>query len=213
MKTFFAKDLESMSRFYRANLINCLTGIKPALLIGTVSGSGVSNAALFSSVFHLGADPPLIGHVQRPLTGLSHTYRNILETGYYTLNHIPVSLAAVAHHTSAKFGNDQSEFDTCGLGEEFLPGFPAPFVRESAIRTGMRFIREIHLPENDTRLIIGRVEQLSVQEGCLYEDGNIELGKGISLSAGGLETYYSAEKIARFAYAKADSRPIPVTEN
>ena len=95
--------LDNFDRFQRGNLINCLTGTKPALLIATQSREGVNNLALFSNVFHLGADPSMIGFVQRPLTSYSHTYKNIIETGWFTVNHINESLTARAHHTSAKF--------------------------------------------------------------------------------------------------------------
>lgn len=129
MNIFTAADLDQMPRFTRANLINCLTGIKPAILIGTTSVDGVSNLGLFSSVFHLGADPALIGFVQRPLTTYSHTYKNILASGVYTMNHVTSDRIAEAHHTSAKFGDNESEFAACGFGEKFI----APLMLRSSV--------------------------------------------------------------------------------
>jgi flavin reductase (DIM6/NTAB) family NADH-FMN oxidoreductase RutF len=211
MKVFSSADLDNMSRFFRANLVNCLTGVKPALLIGTYSENGVGNLAVFSSVFHLGADPALIGHVQRPLTEFSHTYRNIISGGAYTLNHVPASYAAPIHHTSAKFADGESEFLRCGFREERAEGFAAPFVAESRLRIGMRFVREIFIPENDTRLIIGRVELVAVDESLIYGDGNIDLDGNVTTGAGGLETYYRHEAAGRFSYAKPDTVPVAST--
>ena len=60
MKHFTRSAIEELERFYRANLVNSVSGYKPANLIGTVSDSGVTNVAIFSSVVHLGADPALL---------------------------------------------------------------------------------------------------------------------------------------------------------
>lgn len=207
MKHFNPASLSAADRFFRANLMNCLTGIKPALLIGSVDGKGRNNLALFSSVFHLGADPALIGFVQRPLADYSHTYKNIVSSGYYTINHVPEKMAAEAHHTSAKFGDEDSEFVRCGFTARPDRGFPAPYVAESRIQMGMRFVREIPVPENGTRLMIGEVQEVWVDERLVAPDGNLLLGDGASLGAGGLETYYSLVAVGRFAYAKPDRVP------
>ncbi len=208
MNIFTAADLDQMPRFTRANLINCLTGIKPAILIGTTSVDGVSNLGLFSSVFHLGADPALIGFVQRPLTTYSHTYKNILASGVYTMNHVTSDRIAEAHHTSAKFGDNESEFAACGFGEKFIAPFNAPFVGGSPVQFGLRFVREIFIPENDTRLIIGSVEIISVDERVLSEDGNLELDRAESVGVAGLESYYALRRLAKFGYAKPGVRPV-----
>jgi flavin reductase (DIM6/NTAB) family NADH-FMN oxidoreductase RutF len=208
MKTFSNEDLDEMSRFYRANLINCLTGIKPALLVGTQSKDGNSNLALFSSVFHVGADPAIIGLVQRPLTDFSHTYKNICETGCYTLNHVPTALLRSAHHTSAKFSAEDSEFLACGFREFRLGDFPAPFVEESAVRLGLRFLREIPLPENGTRLLLGSVVSIQVQDDLLLSDGNLDFSKDKSCGVAGLETYVRPVVVSTFEYAKPGVAPL-----
>ena len=41
------EDIKKMDRIYRLNLINSLSGIKPANLIGTRSNSGINNLAIF----------------------------------------------------------------------------------------------------------------------------------------------------------------------
>ncbi|MCJ8275234.1 MAG: flavin reductase family protein, partial [Bdellovibrionales bacterium] len=52
-------------------LVNSLSGFKSANLVGTQSKDGQTNLAMFSSFFHLGANPPLMGFVLRPHSTLS----------------------------------------------------------------------------------------------------------------------------------------------
>ena len=83
------EDIENLDRITRLKIINSVTGIKPANLIGTIDKDKISNLAIFSSVIHLGSNPALIGFISRPQTDeVGHTFTNIMETGYYTINHI-----------------------------------------------------------------------------------------------------------------------------
>ncbi|MBM3428665.1 MAG: flavin oxidoreductase, partial [Bacteroidetes bacterium] len=59
-------DLVDLEQRYRANLINSVAGFKCLHLVGTQSEKGNLNLSLFSSYFHLGADPALFGIVVRP---------------------------------------------------------------------------------------------------------------------------------------------------
>ena len=52
--------LDSEKRF-RTKLINSLAGIRQVALVGTKSSARVENLAIFNSVIHLGAHPPLMG--------------------------------------------------------------------------------------------------------------------------------------------------------
>ena len=116
-----------MDKIFRLNLINSCTGFKSANLLGTKSLNGVSNVAVFSSITHLGSNPPLIGFILRPTTVPRDTYRNIKDTGIFTINHIYSDIIEDAHHTSAKYPDEISEFTKTDLEEEFLGNFAAPF--------------------------------------------------------------------------------------
>ena len=63
MRKFTKDELFYMSKIPRLNLLNCVSGYKSANLIGTVSKENVLNVAIFSSVTHLGSEPPLIGFI------------------------------------------------------------------------------------------------------------------------------------------------------
>jgi len=201
-------QVAAMDRFYRLNLINSITGIKPGNLVGTQSKDGKSNLAIISSVIHLGSDPALLGFVMRPQQEVRHhTYENIIETRTYTINHIPHQLTQQAHFTSAKFQKNDSEFDVCGFTEEYQFDFAAPFVSESEIKVAMRFLEEIHIKANNTILIIGAIEHVIVIDSALNEDGSINLESANSVGISGLNSYYKVSKIADYPYARLENLP------
>lgn len=196
-------ELNSYDRFYRANLINSLSGFKSASLIGTKSEIGISNLAIFSNIVHLGADPALIGFVNRPREAAPHTLKNIEATGFYTINHIHTDWIEQAHQTSAKYAEDVSEFDACGFEEEYINNFTAPFVKESVIKYGMKLMEVVPIKHNNTFFVIGEVVMVEVPKEVIAEDGFIEIEKANSCCSLGIDGYYKAEKIMRLPYAKA----------
>jgi len=74
MKYFDQKDLASLDHLYRINLINSSSGFKSANLIATINKEGISNVAVFSSVIHLGSNPPLLGFLTRLFLNLKQDY-------------------------------------------------------------------------------------------------------------------------------------------
>ena len=196
-------ELNSYDRFYRANLINSLSGFKSASLIGTKSETGITNLAIFSNIVHLGADPALIGFVNRPREAAPHTLTNIEATGFYTINHIHTDWIEKAHQTSAKYAEEISEFDACGFEEEYLNDFPAPFVKEGVIKYGLKLMEIISIKHNNTFFVIGEVVMIEVPNEVIAEDGFIEIEKANSCCSLGIDAHYKAEKIVRLPYAKA----------
>jgi flavin reductase (DIM6/NTAB) family NADH-FMN oxidoreductase RutF len=200
-------DITTTPKLKRLNLINSISGIKPANLIGTISSNHETNLAIFSSVIHLGSHPALLGFVVRPDQEVRrHTYENILDTHVYTINHVGESFIERAHYTSARFEKNESEFLRCGLTEEYVAGFEAPFVKESIIKTALRFVEEIHIKSNDTRLIIGEIEHLIVPDEMVDAEGHINMEhKNVGIS--GLNSYYKLTRLAKFPYARPNEVP------
>ena len=135
------QNILDFEKLYRAAFINSLSGFKSANLIGTISSEGKTNLAIFSSVIHVGANPPLMGFLMRPVSVERHTYNNIKETGHFTINHINKEIFKQAHQTSASYEKDISEFDACGLTPEYTETIKAPYVKESKIKIGLKFVR------------------------------------------------------------------------
>lgn len=203
-----SKDLKQTDKIKRLNLINSITGIKPGNLIGTVDSKGQENLAIFSSIVHLGSNPALIGFILRPHTEVKrHTYENIKETGFYTINHIPTSHIENAHYTSAKFPKEVSEFNACCFDTEYLLDFKAPYVKQSAIQLGMKFESEIPIEINNTVMIIGSIAHLYVPEDALEDSFYIDLEKSKSAGISGLNSYYELKKMASFPYARTSEVP------
>ncbi|MDQ8186015.1 flavin reductase family protein [Pelagicoccus sp. SDUM812002] len=196
-------DLEASDRIRRLNIVNSISGVKPANLIGTVSEKGVKNLAVFSSVVHIGSNPPLIGFVLRPGGEVRrHTYENIVATGDYTINSLPYAFARQGHYTSAKFDAEVSEFEAVGLTPESLEGTQAPFVKESPLKYSLRFCDEISIPRNGTSLIVGEVQDVYVDENAVSDSGYIDLAGLRCAGISGLNSYYKLEKVADFPYAR-----------
>ena len=119
MKHLSKKDFDDLQKFYRINLINSCTGYKSANLIGSISKEGVENVAVFSSITHLGSNPAMLGYFLRPTTVPRNTFKNIKENKLFTVNHIVKDIINDAHHTSAKYPEEISEFDKTNLEQEY----------------------------------------------------------------------------------------------
>ncbi len=204
MPKFELEDLEGLEKYYKISLLNKISGLKSANLIGSKGEQGIANLAIFNSVVHIGANPPLLGFILRPVTVERHTYSNIKENGYFTINQVTTSIHQKAHQTSAKFAKDVSEFQACGLTESYIDDFPVPFVAESKIKIGLLFQEEHLIKANDTRLMIGKIQKLILPDGVIQADGDIDLAALDSACIGGLDTYYGAERLAKYGYARAN---------
>ncbi|KRO66766.1 MAG: flavin oxidoreductase [Cryomorphaceae bacterium BACL21 MAG-121220-bin10] len=201
-------DIAKANRVERLKLINGITGVKPANLIGTQDQEGQTNVAIFSSVVHLGSDPALIGFVVRPSGEVPrHTLANILATESYTINHVPAHLVKNAHYTSAKFPREVSEFERCGLTPQYVPGITAPFVAESVIKMGLKLRSVIDIPINGTQLIVGEVVYLEIPDEVINDQGDIDLSVAKTAGISGLNRYYDLNAIGDFPYARVVDTP------
>lgn len=200
-----AAQIQQMDRIKRLNIINAITGIKPANLIGTHSPEHGSNLAIFSSVVHLGSNPTLLGFITRPTGEVArHTLENIELTGHYTINHVPTHLTAQAHQTSAQYPKGQSEFELCGFTETHLADFPAPFVAEAGIKIGLRLVQQIPIELNQTQLIIGSVQLIELNDQWLSPEGYIDLQAAQTAGISGLNSYYQLVKQNAYPYARPE---------
>tara|TARA_R110002126_G_scaffold55819_6_gene149700 strand:+ start:17177 stop:17800 length:624 start_codon:yes stop_codon:yes gene_type:complete len=189
MHFFDNKDISKLNKIYRINLINSCSGFKSANLLGSISTDGKTNVAVFSSVTHLGSNPPTLGFILRPTTVPRNTHRNLKETGYFTINHIWEDVIEDAHHTSAKYPDDVSEFDMTILEPEFKGNFKAPFVKDAPVQMAMKFVEEVYVASNDVMLIVAQIQELYVENELLQDDGLINLSKGNVAAINGLDTY------------------------
>jgi flavin reductase (DIM6/NTAB) family NADH-FMN oxidoreductase RutF len=202
------EQIQETARIKRLNLINSITGVKPANLIASISKDGDSNLAIFSSLVHLGSNPALLGFVLRPQHEVRRdTYDNILATGYYTINHIHPDFIANAHYTSAKFSKQDSEFEKCQLTDEYLYDFSVPFVKESRVKIGMKLEDMLPIKMNKCVMVIGSIQHLWIDDVAVEEDGQVNLELLNDVGIGGLNSYYKLERIGQFPYARVNELP------
>ena len=203
-KVFSEQAILQLPQRTRANFINSLSGFKSANLVGTRNANGLNNLALISSVFHVGAHPPLLGMLMRPHTVARDTLQNIKDTGVYTINHVHQSFTDKAHQCSARYESNQSEFEAVGLTPQLSSIVNAPFVAESKIKIAMQ-VEQITLIElNKTELVIGKVVEVELDNEILFDDGYLDIEKAQSATISCLDSYHSTQRIARYSYAKPD---------
>ncbi|MBW0161597.1 MAG: flavin reductase [Sediminibacterium sp. Gen4] len=194
--------IASWDRFYRANFINSLSGFKSVCLIGTKGKDGIPNLAIFNNIVHLGADPAMIGFINRPKAAAPDTIRNIEETGMYTMNHIHPGIIEQAHQTSAKYDASVNEFEAVGLDILWREDCAAPFVKDSPIQYQLTLSDIIPIPANGTFLVTGYIESVYLQEDHREADGFLPLEQYQSVTSLGIDGYYQTKKIMRLPYAR-----------
>jgi len=202
MKHIDSSDIEEMEKIFRLNLINSCTGYKSANLIATKSKNGNPNVAVFSSITHMGSNPAMLGFVTRPLSVSRNTYKNIKETSYFTVNHIHQKMIEQAHQTAAKYDEDISEFHKTGLNEEYLNDFQAPYVQQSEIKLGCKYLNEYEIKENNTLLVVAAIEHIYFDEGIQMPDGWLRLEDAGTVAINGLDGYALPRLLDRFHYAR-----------
>ncbi|MBP9185845.1 MAG: flavin reductase [Bacteroidia bacterium] len=202
MITITQKVILEMEKHARTNLINSLPGIRGANLIGTCNDIGETNLAIFNSVMHIGANPPYMGFIMRPVSVPRGTYQNIKQTEFFTINQVNQTIYKQAHQTSARY--NISEFEATGLTPEYSKAIKAPYVKESKLKIGLRFVEEQLIKVNGTILIIGEVLEIITEEQYINQSNILQLEALDAIGVNGLETYYKLQKLAELPYAKAD---------
>ncbi|MBB5620849.1 flavin reductase (DIM6/NTAB) family NADH-FMN oxidoreductase RutF [Pedobacter cryoconitis] len=202
-----SEQIYQLEKQYRISLINSLIGYKSLNLLGTISKEGITNLCIISSVFHLGANPPLLGLVIRPERAHNDTLNNIKSTGQYTLNNVLPEWYMQAHQTSASYAAGISEFDTCGFQKLYADRFKAPFVKQSTIRIGLELREIIDVELNGTTILIGEIVQILADDAMITDDGTVDHVKAKTMTVAGLDTYFLPQPIGRLAYAKPGIDP------
>lgn len=205
MKEFDTSTIESMAKLPRLNLINSVTGYKSANLIGTISSENILNVAIISSVTHLGSNPPLLGFMIRPMpTAPKDTYKNIKDNEYFTVNSITKTMIADAHHTSANYQPEISEFDKTNLEPEFLDNLKVPFVKGSPVRLLCKYLNEYEIVENGCIHLIASIQKIFVEDELLQDEFSVRLDLGEIVTVNGVDGYALPKLVDRLNYAHPD---------
>ena len=207
--------IEGLPQRYRARFVNSLSGFKSANLVGTASSSGASACCMVSSVVHLGSNPALMGVVFRPPGEDAHNYRNLTQSGCFTLSHVTDAFYQQAHQTSARFAKGVSEFEAVGLTPHWhqTDGEPVPSASCGRVscQDGPDRKEDLLLP-NGCRFVMGAVEWVDFDSRAQAEDGFLDLSETGTMCIGGLDAYHTAQRTSRLSYAKPD-QPLDVCVN
>lgn len=214
-------EILTMDKRYRVQLINSLTGYKSANLIGTKNTKDQTNLAIFSSLTHMGSDPALLSLNFRPDKTPRQTFENIMETKYFTVNHVDRSFYKKAHLTSAKYPKGVSEFHQLDFTEEWVnydstehkdntsneskntSTFFAPFVKDAKVKIGMKMVEHHFIKANNTELIVASVEFIICDPKNIEVDGSLNYESLGTVALSGLDTYYTTQKLEKLPYAHA----------
>jgi hypothetical protein len=71
----------------------------------------------------------------------------------------------------------------------------------------LKHVQTIDVALNNTKLVIGSIEHIFINDELIAEDGNLKLDANNALSIVGLENYYSPNLIKHMPYAKAENKP------
>ena len=202
------EQIKSLDRFYRANLINSIIGIKQANLIATVTSENTTNLAIFSSGVHLGSNPALIGIFSRPKTKYpKQTLDNILFKKQFTINHVNLDILKRSHATSYKFDEFISEFSECNLKERYIEDFDAPFVNEAEIAVGLKYLNNYEIVENGVVMIVGEVQHILIRDSDhIQENGEIDFQSSKSVGVSGNNTYYKLKNHRTLDYVASSKK-------
>ena len=201
LKTIQVDKFGNLDKRKFTAFFNALSGAKPGYLIGSGEGKD-ENLAIFNSITHIGANPPLLGFIQRPATVDRHTYQNILKYKHYSFNIIAEDFFEKAHQTSARYGIGINEFKEVGLTAMYKEKIRCPFVAESPLHIALELHEDIEIKSNKTRLIVGKVISISSLDSLAENKFELDFQKLKSIRISGLSDYYTLNKLKSLNYAK-----------
>ncbi len=175
----------------------CITFFpQPLTLIGTRGADGRADLMAASWVGIVSKTPPTMGvslHEGR------QTYRQVRETGVFTVNMVPASLTTEADFCGLASGRDLDKAAVTGL--TLLPGtkVPAPLVAESPLNVECRLTGEVAL--GDYRLLLGEILEIHVAAAAVKEGGGLQASAfDPAVYLGGIREYWSLGRQVGTAY-------------
>jgi len=107
-----------------------------------------------------------------------------------------------AHHTSAKYKSEISEFNVTNLETDYKNNFFVPFVKDCPIQIAMKYVEEYNIKSNNTKLVVGEIQELYITDELIQKDGFLNLSKGNIATINGLDGYAIPTLKERFEYQR-----------
>ncbi|MEX1038748.1 MAG: flavin reductase family protein [Acidimicrobiia bacterium] len=165
-KQFF--DFDQTEGRERYKLLSGLVVPRPIGWIGTRRSNGTFNLAPFSFFNVVSTAPPTVlfsgsVHSDRPKDSITLAE----ESGEFTVNIVSEEVAQAMSVTAGSFGPDDDEFTIAGLTPVVGTVVAAPMVAESPANLECRVSKVLDVGEGLTRIVVGRVVALHVEESVL----------------------------------------------
>lgn len=157
----------------------------PALVIGSYNKDGQPNIMTAAWGGIVNSRPLSIGVSLREAT---QTYKNVMETGAFTINYASTDLVVYADWIGEISGKHVNKFEKLGLTPVKSELVNAPYVKEFPVIVECRVIKSEKLGRHTQ--FIGEVIDVKVDESCLNEKGKIDISKVRPVIYGG-GGYYS----------------------
>ena len=197
-------QISSSDKFYKTNFFNTLSGVRSLFLLGSKSKEGIANLAVFNSIVHVGANPPLLGLVFRPEVDevRRHSLENIKNTEFFTLNLLNSNILDKGHQTSAKYGSDINEFEAVGLTVIYTEYFEAPYVGEAHLKIGLKPLECHSIITNQTTFLVAQVCEVFIDPTFIKPCGSINHDDLKTIVISGLEDYYNLSFVKKKEFAR-----------
>jgi flavin reductase (DIM6/NTAB) family NADH-FMN oxidoreductase RutF len=175
----------------------CITFFpQPMTLISSVSASGENDLMAASWISLVSKTPPTLS------VALQHerqTYANILATGSFVVNVMPVSLVEEADYCGLISGRQADKATIAGL--RLLPATHAvpPLLADAPLNVECRLSGEMAI--GDYRLLLGEILEVHVDAAAFGADGTLDAAAIDPLVyLGGLRQYWSLGRQVAPAY-------------
>ncbi|MFN8224790.1 MAG: flavin reductase family protein [Gaiellales bacterium] len=169
---------------------------RPIGWISTVSASGVRNLAPFSQFQNVTWDPPTVLFCSCG-TPQTDTYNNAVETGEFVWNMATYELREIVARTATPYPPEVDEI--AELGIDTLPSLRVSPPRVAASPVHFEcLVRQVvdvpgNVPEANTKIVIGEVVVIHIDDAALTDDGRIDVPRLRPLARLGYLDYTSVD--------------------
>lgn len=168
--------------------------VRPVVVVTTISGNGISNAAPFSFNSPISFDPPLYGFSCNPK---HDTWKNIQENGEFVVNIAGADLGKSMEVLEKDFPYEVSEIEKAGMTEEKGKEVKPPRIKEA--KAWIECKMENFMELGDHIWIVGRVLEVETREEFWNEVIDVEKAKLLCHIGG----EFFAEDMKRVKYKRA----------
>jgi flavin reductase (DIM6/NTAB) family NADH-FMN oxidoreductase RutF len=143
---------------------------RATVVVSTVDGNGVPNAAPFSFCMPVSIDPPIVSFASAPNR---HTLSNIRETGEFIMNLPGKEMLSALWVCAKPFPAGVNEIEKAGLTAVKAKKVKVPRIGEAFGWIECVFEREIEA--GDHFIVLGKVVCCEAKDGLLTDTGSLNL--------------------------------------